>query len=325
MDVRHLELLRELAVRRTLAAVAAASHRTPSAVSQQLRTAERELGVALVEPSGRGLRLTAEGQLLADSADEVCGVLASVQARLDAARGEVRGRVSIGTLPSAGTALLPPLLGRLAGTAVELDLDDFDLAEADYAARALDVDVVVAHSLTGDVPAGAEGLVARVLAREPIDVAVPADHPLAVRKVLRPKDLGGTTWIGVPAGYPFDTILQAVEAALGEPLERRIRLRDNRLVEALVASGVGLALLPRFTTPPAGGMALLPLEGVRSRRSIVALCRPDRYARRAVRVVVDELAAVGGTLEVAGEALPEASEGPDLLLRPGPGAVPRRP
>lgn len=296
MEVRHLELLRELGVRGTLAAVAEATHRTPSAVSQQLRTAEREVGVALVEPVGRGLRLTAEGQLLADSADEVCGVLAQVQSRLDASRGAVRGRVSIGTLPSAGSALVPGLLRRLAGTEVELDLDDFDLAEADYAARTLDVDVVVAHSLAGDVPAGAEGLVSRVLAREPIDVAVPAGHPLAGRSVLRAADLAGTEWIGVPVGYPFDTILRAVELRLGESLTRRVRLRDNRLVEALVGEGVGLALLPRFTTPAVEGLRLLPLEGVPARRSIVALCRPDRYARRAVRAVVDGLAEVGREL-----------------------------
>lgn len=296
MDVRHLELLRELSVRGTLAAVAEATHRTPSALSQQLRTAEREFGVPLVESAGRRLRLTAEGQLLADSADEVCGVLASVQSRLDATRGEPRGRVHIGTLPSAGAALLPPLIQSLATTAIELDVDDFDLAEADYAARTLDVDVVVAHSLTGDVPFGAEGLVARVVAREPIDVAIPSDHPLARRRVLRPRDLAGTTWVGVPEGYPFDFILQAVERELQQPLTRRIRLRDNRLVESLVVASTGLALLPRFTTPPREGMVTRPLEGVHARRAIVALCRPDRYARRTVRTVVEALEAIGSEL-----------------------------
>lgn len=43
-------------------------------------------------------------------------------------------------------------------------------------------------------------------------------------------------------------------------------------------------------------MTLLLLEGVRARRSIVALGRPDRYARRAVRAVVDELELVGADL-----------------------------
>lgn len=317
MDVRHLELLRELSVRGTLAAVAQATYRTPSAVSQQLRTAEREIGVRLVEHVGRGVRLTAEGQLLADSADEVGRVLAEVRARLDAARGEPRGRVSIGTLPSAGTALLPGLLERLQGSAIELDVDDFDLAEADYAARTLDVDVVIAHSLTGDRPAGTDGLVARLVAREPIDVLLPGHHPLAAREHLRPEDLRGTTWVGVPPGYPFDSILVAVERVLDQPLERRIRLRDNQLVAALVGAGVGLALLPRFTTSVPPSLVLRPLEGVRSMRSIVALSRPDRHARLAVRTVVDLLEAVGQEL-----ATPAPRPGRRKRGAPGPPQAP---
>lgn len=297
MDVRHLELLRELSVRGTLAAVAAATHRTPSALSQQLRTAEREFGVRLVEPAGRGVRLTPEGQLLAGSADEVCRVLGEVRARLDAAAGRPAGVVRICTLPSAGAVLVPSLFEALAGTGIEVDVDDADLAEADYAARTLDVDIVVAHSLVGDVPAGAQGLVTRVLAREPIDVALPADHPLAARSSLTPADLAGTTWIGVPVGYPFDAILMAVEHALGMPLVRRVRVRDNRLVESLVARGAGLALLPRFTTPPTPGLLTRPLAQVGATRRVVALLRPDRHARPVVRRVVDELAAGGAAVE----------------------------
>lgn len=296
MNVAHLELLRDLAARGSLAAVAAATNRTPSALSQQLRTAERELGVSLVEPVGRGLRLTAEGQLLADSADEVAGVLARVRARLDARIGHPKGTVRIGTLPSAGTALLPPLLTRLEDTEISLDLDDFDLAEADYAARTLDVDVVIAHSLTGRFPPGTEGLTCRVIAREPIDVALPSRHPLAAHDRLRPAHLRGTTWIGVPVGYPFDTILQEAERRNGEHLERWVRLRDNRMIEALVRQGAGLALLPRFTTAVGKGLVTRPLVGVRSERTISALCRPDRYARLAVRRVVDELVAIGSGL-----------------------------
>ncbi|MBR7743152.1 LysR family transcriptional regulator [Phycicoccus sp. BSK3Z-2] len=301
MDVRHLDLLRELRTRGTLAAVAEATFRTPSAVSQQLRTAEREMGVPLVEQDGRRLRLTAEGLLLADGADEVGAAMARVRARLDAVRGAPSGTVRIGTLPSAGTALLPELVDRLRGSAIDLDLDDFDLAEADFATRTLDADVVVAHSLAGDVPAGAEGIVTRVLAREPIDVAMPPDHPLAARASLRPADLVDHPWVGVPVGYPFDTILVAVERATGRSLDRRLRLRDNALVESLVGRGVGLALLPRFTTRD-GTVVLRPLTGVRSRRSIVALCRPDRYERLAVRTVVDLLEEIGRDRAATGRA-----------------------
>lgn len=107
MEVRHLELLRDLRERGALGAVATATYRTPWALSQQLRTAERELGVALVEPASRGLRLTWAGEILAEGADDVLAALARVQAAVDAGRGEPSGTVRIGTLPSAGAALLP--------------------------------------------------------------------------------------------------------------------------------------------------------------------------------------------------------------------------
>ncbi|MGJ9372071.1 LysR family transcriptional regulator [Nesterenkonia sp. CF4.4] len=296
LEPRHLELLREIAARGTLAAVAKATHRTPSALSQQLRTAERELAVKLVEPDSRGVRLTPAGQLLAEGADEVISSLARVQARFDAATGEPRGLVSIGTLPSAGQVLLPQRLRWLGDTAITLTLDDFDIAEADFAARALDADIVISHSISGGVPRGAGGLVSTVLAREPIDVVLPADHALAAKTQLTPEDVVDLSWVGVPEGYPFDAIPVAIEQLTGRPVHRTLRLRDNHLVEALVGASAAIGLLPRFSTRPAPDVVLRPLVGVRAARSIVALSRPDRHERLAVRTVTDHLVSIGAQL-----------------------------
>ncbi|MEN3120974.1 MULTISPECIES: LysR family transcriptional regulator [Janibacter] len=302
MDIRHLELLRDLRERGSLAAVAAATHRTPSALSQQLRTAQRSAGVPLVEPDGRGLRLTEAGALLADGADEVSAAMARVAARLEEHRGAPVGSVRIAGLPSGLTALLPGALTMLAASSVSIEIDDLDLAEHDYAAAAADADIVVAHSLTGEVPAGGEGLRSTVLVREPLDVAVPADHALAGRSELRPRDVVDETWIAVPEHYPFDTVLERIEAACGRRIDRRLRVRDNQLVAALVASGLGLALLPRYTTRTTDELALVPLTGVRSARWIVALSRPDRAERAAVRLVTARLVSAGAAL--VGERIP---------------------
>jgi DNA-binding transcriptional LysR family regulator len=70
MDVQRLELLRELAERHSVTAVARATHRTPSAVSQQLKVLEREAGLPLTERSGRGLVLTDAGRALARPASQ---------------------------------------------------------------------------------------------------------------------------------------------------------------------------------------------------------------------------------------------------------------
>ncbi len=293
MDVRHLELLRDLRERGSLAAVAAATHRTPSALSQQLRTARRDVGVPLVEPEGRGLRLTAAGELLADGADDVAAALARVQARLEEHRGRPTGRVGVAGLPSALTFLLPRTVAALRDSGLVLDVADRDLAEHDYATAAADADIIVAHSLVSDVPTGSAGLHRTVLAREPIDVALPEDHPLAGREGLRARDVVREAWIGVPEHYPFDTVLRRISAVCDVAVTPRLRMRDNQLIAALVAAGEGIALLPRFTTGHGEGVALRPLLDVPSSRWVVALSRPDRAERAAVRLVTRTLAEVG--------------------------------
>src|SRR6201999_184854 len=64
LDLRRLRRLRELARRGTIAAVAEALSFSPSAVSQQLAALEKEAGVRLLEPTGRRVRLTPQGDLL---------------------------------------------------------------------------------------------------------------------------------------------------------------------------------------------------------------------------------------------------------------------
>ena len=66
LDLRRLRLLRELARRGTITAVAKALSYSPSAVSQQLAALEKEAGVRLLKPAGRRVRLTPQGDLLVE-------------------------------------------------------------------------------------------------------------------------------------------------------------------------------------------------------------------------------------------------------------------
>ena len=76
MDVHRLRVLRELADRGSVTAVAAALSYTPSAVSQQLRALTAEVGVPLTEPAGRGVRLTTAGRALVSGSEDVFAALA---------------------------------------------------------------------------------------------------------------------------------------------------------------------------------------------------------------------------------------------------------
>lgn len=297
LDPRHLILLRELATRGSISAVAKATHRTPSALSQQLRTMTRELGIAVIEPQGRGVRLTEAGRLLADAAVEVDVALERARARVDALLHQPGGRVRVKALPSAAEYLFSPVMAALAGEPIELEFRDMDVSERSFAELAHDCEIVVGHSLVGEIPVGAEDLVCVTLTREPLDIALPDVHPLAARSCIVAEDLAEQSWIGVPDGFPFDTIVQAIARINGKPAHFAQRVIDNRVVESLVAAGFGIALLPRFTTRQRQGLVLRPLEGMVSRRWVVAMMRADRAERVVVQRVLAELIKAGRNKE----------------------------
>jgi DNA-binding transcriptional LysR family regulator len=83
---------------------------------------------------------------------------------------------------------------------------------------------------------------------EPLDVGLPADHRLAGRASVGAADVVGETWIGVPDGYPFERILHEIEQQAGGRIEVVQRISDIRMIEALIMAGLGIALVPRYTS-----------------------------------------------------------------------------
>lgn len=293
MDVRRLELLRELAERGSITAVATATNRTASAVSQQLKVLEREAGIALTERRGRGIVLTGAGRVLAETATDVAVALERADALWEDFKQAPRGTVSLTTFPTGGQMLLPGVLSAVAAVpGLTLTCSDQDPLLPDFADLTPDFDIVVADA-PGVMPSWRErGLTVVRLMTEPLDVALPEDHPLAAKASISPRDVIDETWIGSPEGFPFDRIVRQVEAINGSPARVSQRFTDNGIMESIVAAGHGIAILPRYTTRDhENGLVTRPLSGIRSQRLITALLRPDRAERPSVRVVVDALRA----------------------------------
>jgi DNA-binding transcriptional LysR family regulator len=290
MDVRRLDLLRELSERGSVTAVALATHRTPSAVSQQLKKLEREVGVPLTERSGRGLSLTSAGIALARSAGDVAVALARAGALWDEFRNHPSGEVSLVTFPTAGQMLLPSTLAALPDGLV-LRCTDLDPEQADFPDLTADHDIVLAHAMPGQQSWGGRGLRVIPLMTEPLDVGLPIGHRLAGRSFLAPTDVVDEEWIGVPSGFPFERILHEIEQQTGRRATVTQRFSDMRVVEAFITAGLGIALVPRYTSSGREGVLLKPLRGVESSRQVVALMRPDVAERLAVRTVLAALQA----------------------------------
>jgi DNA-binding transcriptional LysR family regulator len=291
MDVQRLRVLRELADRGSVTAVAAALSFTPSAISQQLRALAAEVGMPLTEPAGRGLRLTDAGRALAREADTVLAALARAEAAVDGLRTVPRGQVRMAIFPSGARMLLAGLLRRTAELpGVDLRCRDVDMTPADVPVLAADHDLVVTHR-DERTTAPPERLTVVPLLREPLDVVLPPGHPLARRRGLRLEDLADEPWISVDVGWPVDDVLRVIAVQTGTEPRIVQRINDFSVTEELVAAGIGIALLPRYSTDDRGGrrLARRPLTGVRAARVVEAVLRASTAERPAVRAVLDAL------------------------------------
>src|ERR671932_1359747 len=110
LDVRRMRVLREVARQGSFSAAADALAYTQSAVSQQIAALEREAGVRLVERNARGVRLTDAGRALVEHADAILARLADAEAELEAIAGLRGGRLRLASVPTPGSALVPPAL-----------------------------------------------------------------------------------------------------------------------------------------------------------------------------------------------------------------------
>lgn len=292
MDIGRLRTLREFADRGSVTAAARALHCTPSAVSQQLRALQAEVGLPLTEPAGRGLRLTDAGRALVARADEVLAALDRAESELDTYRSAPKGRVRLAIFQSAGLMLLPGLLHRVAEfDGLDIDVRDVDMTPTEVPGLVADYDVVVAHRDEHATPFGTERLEAVHLLREPLDVALPAGHRLAGKQRVELEELAGEQWISVDFGFPVDDVLRSLTVHTGVRPQVVQRINDFRITEALVAAGHGVALLPRYTMDTTRGLLRRPLAGVRAARHIEAVLRMGSSSRPAVATVLDALRA----------------------------------
>ena len=229
----------------SVAAVAAALHVSPSAVSQQLKKLAQEVGAVLVEPEGRTVRLTPAGRALLDYAHRAAEDWELVAARLaHAAHAEV-GRLRCCGFATGIAALLTPATARVRDAYADVTVELVELGTAECLER-----LVAKTSDSGLVSTpGAPSLDDRrfdqqVVLEDPQDLVVPSGHPLAARKSVQLEDLARQVWV-----TPHEDQRQLIEvscAAAGFTPDFAHRANEWDAVLALVEHGMGVCLLPRL-------------------------------------------------------------------------------
>jgi len=151
LDLRRLRLLRELARRGTIAAVAQALSYSPSAVSQQLVALEKEAGVRLLEPAGRRVRLTPQADLLVAHAQVLLEEMERAEAALAQSLDETAGTLRVAAFQTAVLALVPHALSQLARQhpALRVEVTELDQEAALPALIAGEFDLVLGEEYPG--------------------------------------------------------------------------------------------------------------------------------------------------------------------------------
>ncbi|HET6508357.1 MAG TPA: LysR family transcriptional regulator [Baekduia sp.] len=298
LDLRRLRLLHELHERGTIAAVADALRFTPSAVSQQLATLERETGVKLIRREGRGVRLTDQALVLVGHAAALLQQAERAEADLAAAAGEPAGRGRIAAFQSVALNIATPAIARLARTAPRLRTE-LIAAEPEESLPALalgDLDLVLADEWVGQPLPRLPGLDRHDLHREPVLLALPAEHPAAQGDPAHPVELRrlrDAAWVAAPPGGGWESLILRTCRELGgfEPAIRH-RTNDALVAQRLVAHGQAVTLLPELTGPAdhPGVVARTLREGAVHRTILAAVRSADahRPSTRALLAAVQD-------------------------------------
>jgi len=280
IDLRQLRQFVAVAEELHFRRAAARLHMAQPPLSTAIRRLEAELGTALLVRSSREVALTAAGAVLLKEARRV---LATLEAGLARTRLAASGRV--GTLDLtflSNCAMLPPALRAFRADCPDVDIRLHEASTADQVARLLDgtADVGFLRPPGAPVPA----LAFELVVRQPLSLALAADDPRAGIAVVALEEFAAADFIATPrdkgAGF-HDTVMELCRRAGFAPrVVQRARQMDT--VKALVASGLGVAVVPQNAVeqvPP--GVVLRPFTVAGCRDAAVDLLMAWNPARHA--------------------------------------------
>lgn len=283
----RLRLLSQLDSLGTVRAVAQAANLSASTVSQQLAVLEAETRTQLLERTGRRVRLTPAGLILARRARAVLDHMDAVEAELRSLGDEPVGLVRLGAFQSAIHALAVPAVTSLARTHphLEVELRELEPHESMSALRAGEADIIITTTDFVEQPLGSDIDIVP-LATDPIVLVLPPD-----RVTHGPVDLAayaGDPWsFDVPHSYMANLATRLCRESGFEP---RVICRFSNYMMTLqhVEAGLSIALLPGLAVD--SRYRVLTRELARPvTRTITAAVRRGPRPRAAVHLVLQAL------------------------------------
>ncbi len=274
-----------------MGATARALNLTPSAISQQIAALSRDLGVPLLAPRGRGVRLTPHAHLLLEHATLIDAQLERARSDLAAMEQGALGRFAIGAFATALSGVVAPAVARLAmeQPGIRLSVEEVEAPECFTRLDRGDLDLAITVDYRS-APHRDDLRFHRVeLLDDPLLVAVPRHHPRARRRSISLRDLAKEPWILGAAQGPCREAALAACAAAGFNPQIVHRVNDWSALMRLVAADCGVGLIPHL------GVGAHAMHDVVI-RPVAGRSRPSRHLYAAVRAGAERAPAMAHVL-----------------------------
>jgi len=270
LNLTRVRVFFEVARHRSFARAAEELSYTPSAVSHQIAALERELGMSLINRSGRPWSLTAAGEHLYRRAGSALGELATAEHDLAQLSTGARGRVRLSSVASGLRSVVPPAIAAFKSNHPDVDLR---LAEEQpiailHGLRKGELDVGIIVTSPGESPPRSSSIGVTTLIEQTLMVAVPSSSRFARAPHLTLRQLRAEAWL-LPTHervVEFRAELDALFEDAGYTPKVMLELDDEVAGGAFVASGLGIGLIPGLAAPtPQPGVTHVPLRPKRLR------------------------------------------------------------
>jgi molybdate transport repressor ModE-like protein len=297
LDVKRLRILREVANRGSFSAAADALYLSQSAVSQQVATLEKEVGMKLLDRTNGGPRLTDAGQVLISHADAVICRLEEAERELSALAGLEGGSLRLASFASASATVVTRAVSAFTARhpEVEVRLAEGEPEESVPAIRRGEYDMAVVFDYPSSPLEVGRDLELIHLLTERMHLAMPADHPLAGSPAADLADFADTAWLAGTCASSCNELVKSF--CRGAGFEPRIAYEsdDYTVLQGLVAAGLGVTLLPDMVagTNLRSELVVVPIAPEAPQRRIWAAARSAGSRSAATEAMLATLQQVG--------------------------------
>src|SRR5436190_4328840 len=301
LDVKRLRVLGEVARQGSFSAAAEALYLSQSAVSQQVATLEREVGMPLLERTRNGPKLNEAGKTLVRHAEAALARLEEAEHELKAIAGLEGGELRIASFASASATLLTEALGEFKGRYPEVQLTVTEAEPEDSLPRlrAAEIDLAIVFDYPMLPPTADERDVDRsLLLTESMYLALPRGHPLAEADTVKLADLADEPWMcGVCPSSCGDVVKAACRQAGFDP-DIAFESDEYEVQQAYVAAGLGFTLLPDLALPTLrSDLVVRPTKPDAPKRQVWSATRARGARSAATEAMVGVLRRVGERFE----------------------------